>query len=59
MGQKYIKETLISTSKMINEIINKQEDEATFQKNRQTWINEINAVIRQLDHLVEKLEKDS
>jgi hypothetical protein len=53
MANKHIVELLIEANKKISEISNKVENENSV--NRQKIIDEINIVIRQLDHVVEQL----
>lgn len=57
MGQRHIVELLIAANKKISEIIDKKEDEVAFKVNKQVWIDDLNNVIRQLDHIVEDMEK--
>lgn len=57
MGVKHIVETLIEANKKISQIIDKAEDESAFSSHKQAWIDDINTIIRQLDHTVEELEK--
>jgi hypothetical protein len=59
MGNKHIVESLIEANKKISQIIDKTQNEEEFKLNRQTWIDDLNAIIRQLDHLVEDLEKNT
>lgn len=53
MANKHIVELLIEANKKISEISNRVENENSV--NRQKIIDEINIVIRQLDHVVEQL----
>jgi hypothetical protein len=57
MANKHIAELLIEANKKIFEISNTVENESSI--NRQKLIDGINAVIRQLDHVVEQLGKSS
>jgi len=57
MANKHIAELLIEANKKIFEISNAVENESSI--NRQKLIDGINAVIRQLDHVVEQLGKSS
>lgn len=57
MGQRHIVELLIAANKKISAMIDKKEDEAAFKVNKQAWIDDLNSIIRQLDHIVEDMEK--
>lgn len=59
MGNKHIVESLIEANKKISQIIDKSQKEDEFKLNRQAWIDDLNAIIRKLDHLVEDLEKNT
>lgn len=56
MGNKHIAEQLIEANKTISQLITKLEDEQS-PSDRQACINNLNDIIRQLDHIVEHLEK--
>lgn len=55
MGNKQIVESLIEANKKINQVINKLQNEES--SDRKASIDDINGVIRQLDHIVEHLEQ--
>lgn len=55
MANKHIAELLIEANKKIFEISNKVENDVS--PNKQKLIDEVNTVIRQLDHVVEQLGK--
>lgn len=57
MGNKHIVESLIEANKKISQIIDKTQIEDSMNPNRQVWIDDLNTIIRQLDHIVEELEK--
>ena len=57
MGTKHIAEVLIEANKKISNVINKMEREENSQVDIQTSIDDLNGIIRSLDHLVEDLEK--
>jgi hypothetical protein len=57
MGSKHIAELLIEASKTILQIIDKLENEHSSTTDQQHWIDDLNMIIRQLDHVVEALEK--
>jgi len=57
MGSKHIVEKLIEANKKISQITNKMEGGSDVGADRQTWIDDLNSIIRQLDHIVEDLEK--
>ena len=57
MGSKHIVEKLIEANKKISQITNKMEGGSDVGVDRQTWIDDLNSIIRQLDHIVEDLEK--
>jgi len=54
MGSKHVVESLIEANKMISQIIDKMERQSS---DRKVWIDDLNTIIRQLDHVVEDLEK--
>lgn len=57
MGSKHIVEKLIEANKKISQITNKMESHSTADTDQQAWIDDLNSIIRQLDHIVEDLEK--
>jgi polyhydroxyalkanoate synthesis regulator phasin len=57
MASKHIVEELIEANKKISQTINKMENNQSSNTDRQTWIDDLNGIIRQLDHIVEDLEK--
>ena len=57
MGSKHIVETLNEANKKISQIIDKMESEESSPSDRTVWMDDLNTIIRQLDHLVEDLEK--
>ena len=58
MGSKHIAELLIEANKKISNITAQLEKEDSSIKDRQGWIDDLNTIIRQLDHAVEELEKN-
>jgi hypothetical protein len=56
MGSKLIVESLTEANKKILEISNKIENENLLGSNKQGCIDDLNRLIRQLDHIVETLE---
>lgn len=54
MASKHVVEVLTETNNKISEIIDKIQTESSDKK---IWINDLNTIIRQLDHAVEDLEK--
>jgi exonuclease VII small subunit len=58
MGSKHIAELLIEANKKISQITNTMENDDSSEKDHQAWIDDLNAIIRQLDHIVESLEKN-
>lgn len=54
MAGKHVIEVLTETNNKISEVIDKIQNEASDKK---IWINDLNSIIRQLDHAVEDLEK--
>lgn len=59
MAGKHIVELLVEANKKIVQITDQIENEKSSDHDRQTWISDLNTVIRQLDHIVEDLEKSS
>lgn len=57
MGNKHIAELLIEANKKITKITDNLENEAANSNAKQEWIDDLNTIIRQLDHVVEELEK--
>ncbi len=56
MAGKHIAEVLIEANKKISTIIDKiQTDD--MQTHKKNWIEDLNEIIRKLDHIVEDLEK--
>lgn len=56
MAGKHIAEVLIEANKKISSIIDKiQTDD--MQTHKKNWIEDLNDIIRRLDHIVEDLEK--
>ena len=53
MGSKHNMELLIEINKKISQIIDKNKG----QEKTSELINDLNSIIRQLDHMVEELEK--
>jgi exonuclease VII small subunit len=58
MGSKHIAELLIEANKKISQITTKMESDDSSDHDQKSWIEDLNAIIRQLDHIVEKLEKN-
>lgn len=54
MGNKHTSELLIEANKQISQLIDQIEGGSSDQK---AWVNDLNKIIRQLDHVVEDLEK--
>lgn len=59
MGNKHIAESLIEVNKQISSTIDKLDKEKVSGLERQNLINDLNTVIRQLDHVVEEIEKST
>ena len=57
MANKHINETLIEANKSISTIIDKVEKGIASPQDKQQWIDDLNTIIRQLDHIVEDLEQ--
>lgn len=58
MGSRHIVEVLVEANKNISKIIDKMQNEKSANPDRQDWIDDINEIISQLDHVVEHLEED-
>jgi hypothetical protein len=58
MGSKHIVEILVETNKKITQITNQIENAKSSGADRQIWIDDLNTIISQLDHIVEHLEED-
>lgn len=56
MASKHIAEVLIEANKKISTIITKMQGDAA-SHDKQKWIDDLNTIIRSLDHIVEELEK--
>ena len=57
MGSKHISELLIEANKKISQLITDVEDNKSSIVDTEACIDDINTIIRQLDHIVEELEK--
>jgi len=56
MAGKHIVEILTETNKKISDIIDNIQNKSS---DKNVWINDLNSIIRQLDHAVEELEKNT
>ena len=56
MAGKHIAEVLIEANKKISAIIDKVQSD-DMQAHKKNWIEDLNEIIRRLDHIVEDLEK--
>lgn len=57
MGNKHIAEVLIEANKKISDMITKLQNAENSEEHVKTSINDLNGIIRSLDHLVEDLER--
>lgn len=58
MGSKHIVESLVEANKNITKIADKIENEEATPASHQVWVDDLNSIISQLDHIVEQLEKN-